>query len=101
MTFLPPAAPMVVPLRAALGAIEPWEIVLSIALMLAGDLDPVRGRGAGLRGRRAPGRQPDPHPGRLARPELTAPSPRAAWTSAQRKHATSWSFTRPADCISA
>ena len=34
MTFLPPAAPMVVPLRAALGAIEPWEIVLSMALML-------------------------------------------------------------------
>jgi ABC-2 type transport system permease protein len=34
MTFLPPAAPMVVPLRVALGAIEPWEIVLSIALML-------------------------------------------------------------------
>lgn len=35
MTFLPPAAPMVVPIRAALGAIEPWEIVVSIALMLA------------------------------------------------------------------
>jgi ABC-2 type transport system permease protein len=35
MTFLPPAAPMVVPLRVALGAIEPWEILLSIALMLA------------------------------------------------------------------
>jgi ABC-2 type transport system permease protein len=34
MTFLPPAAPMVVPLRVALGAIEPWEIVVSIALML-------------------------------------------------------------------
>jgi len=34
MTFLPPAAPMVVPLRAALGAIEPWEIVASILLML-------------------------------------------------------------------
>jgi len=34
MTFLPPAAPMVVPLRVALGAIEPWEIVLSMALML-------------------------------------------------------------------
>jgi ABC-2 type transport system permease protein len=34
MTFLPPSAPMVVPLRAALGAIEPWEIVVSIALML-------------------------------------------------------------------
>jgi ABC-2 type transport system permease protein len=35
MTFFPPAAPMVVPLRAALGAIQPWETVLSIALMLA------------------------------------------------------------------
>ncbi|MHB8891287.1 MAG: ABC transporter permease [Candidatus Limnocylindrales bacterium] len=34
MTFLPPAAPMVVPLRVALGAIEPWEIVVSIGLML-------------------------------------------------------------------
>ncbi len=34
MTFFPPAAPMVVPLRVALGAIEPWEVVLSIALML-------------------------------------------------------------------
>ena len=35
MTFFPPAAPMVVPLRAALGAIEPWEITLSIVLMVA------------------------------------------------------------------
>jgi ABC-2 type transport system permease protein len=35
MTFFPPAAPMVVPLRAALGAIQPWETALSIALMLA------------------------------------------------------------------
>jgi ABC-2 type transport system permease protein len=35
MTFLPPAAPMVVPLRVALDAIEPWEVVLSIVLMLA------------------------------------------------------------------
>ncbi len=34
MTFLPPAAPMVVPLRAALGAIEAWEIVVSVGLML-------------------------------------------------------------------
>jgi ABC-2 type transport system permease protein len=34
MTFLPPSAPMVVPLRVALGAIEPWEIVVSVALML-------------------------------------------------------------------
>ena len=35
MTFFPPAAPMVVPLRVALDAIEPWEIILSIALMVA------------------------------------------------------------------
>ena len=34
MTFLPPSAPMVVPLRAALGAIAPWEIAVSIAIML-------------------------------------------------------------------
>ena len=34
-TFLPPVSPMVVPLRAALGAIEPWEILLSVTLMLA------------------------------------------------------------------
>jgi len=35
MTFLPPSAPMVVPLRVALGAIAPWEIVVSIAIMVA------------------------------------------------------------------
>ncbi|HET7029274.1 MAG TPA: ABC transporter permease [Candidatus Limnocylindrales bacterium] len=34
-TFLPPVSPMVIPLRAALGAIEPWEIALAVALMLA------------------------------------------------------------------
>ncbi len=34
-TFLPPAAPMVVPLRAAFDAIAPWEIVVSIGLTLA------------------------------------------------------------------
>jgi ABC-2 type transport system permease protein len=33
-SFLPPVAPMVVPLRAALGAIEPWEIALSAAIMV-------------------------------------------------------------------
>lgn len=31
-TLIPPVAPMVVPLRAALGAIEPWEIVVSAGL---------------------------------------------------------------------
>ena len=35
LTFFPPAAPMVVPLRVALDAIEPWEILVSIGLMLA------------------------------------------------------------------
>jgi ABC-2 type transport system permease protein len=34
-TFIPPVSPMVVPLRAALGAIEPWEIVGSVVLMVA------------------------------------------------------------------
>ena len=34
-TFVPPISPMVVPLRAALGAIEPWEIVGSALLMAA------------------------------------------------------------------
>jgi ABC-2 type transport system permease protein len=34
MTFFPPSAPMVVPLRAALDAIPPWETGLSIVLML-------------------------------------------------------------------
>jgi ABC-2 type transport system permease protein len=34
-TFLPPAAPMVVPLRAAFDAIAAWEIVVSIVLTLA------------------------------------------------------------------
>ncbi|MEO5940436.1 MAG: ABC transporter permease [Candidatus Limnocylindrales bacterium] len=34
-TFIPPVAPMVVPLRAALGAIEPWEIVGSVLVMCA------------------------------------------------------------------
>jgi ABC-2 type transport system permease protein len=35
LTFIPPAAPMVVPLRAAMGKIDAWEIVLSIVVMLA------------------------------------------------------------------
>lgn len=35
LTFFPPAAPMVVPLRAALGAIQPWEFVLSAAITIA------------------------------------------------------------------
>jgi ABC-2 type transport system permease protein len=34
-SLIPPVAPMVVPLRAALGAIESWEIVLSVVIMLA------------------------------------------------------------------
>ena len=35
LTFIPPSAPMVVPLRAALGTIEPWEVALSVAITLA------------------------------------------------------------------
>jgi ABC-2 type transport system permease protein len=34
-TFIPPVSPMVVPLRAALGAIEPWEVILSALVMAA------------------------------------------------------------------
>jgi ABC-2 type transport system permease protein len=33
-SFFPPAAPMVVPMRTALGAIEPWEVLLSIGVTL-------------------------------------------------------------------
>jgi ABC-2 type transport system permease protein len=35
MTFFPLSAPMVVPLRVALTAIEPWQVVVSIVIMLA------------------------------------------------------------------
>jgi ABC-2 type transport system permease protein len=35
MTFVPLSAPMVVPLRAALGAIDPWEVAVSIVVMIA------------------------------------------------------------------
>ncbi len=34
-TFLPPSAPMVVPLRVALDAIEPWEVVVSMVITIA------------------------------------------------------------------
>ncbi len=34
-TFLPPVAPMVVPGRAAQGALPGWELALSIVLMVA------------------------------------------------------------------
>ena len=34
-TFLPPSAPMVVPLRVALDAIEPWEVIVSFVLTVA------------------------------------------------------------------
>jgi ABC-2 type transport system permease protein len=33
-TYLPPVSPMIVPLRAALGAIEPWEIGLAVVVNL-------------------------------------------------------------------
>ena len=35
LTFIPISAPMVVPLRVALGSIAPWEVVVSIVVMLA------------------------------------------------------------------
>ncbi|MGI8594508.1 MAG: ABC transporter permease [Solirubrobacteraceae bacterium] len=35
-TFLPPVAPMVVPARAAQDALPPWELAVSVVLMLAG-----------------------------------------------------------------
>ena len=35
LTFFPPAAPMVVPLRAALESIQPWEIIVSALLTIA------------------------------------------------------------------
>jgi ABC-2 type transport system permease protein len=34
LTFFPPSAPMVVPLRAALDAIPTWQVIVSILLML-------------------------------------------------------------------
>jgi ABC-2 type transport system permease protein len=34
-TFLPPSAPFVVPMRAALGSIEPWEVIGSVVVTLA------------------------------------------------------------------
>ena len=64
------------------------------------DLGHVRRGGPRLRGRHPPDGQPDPDPRRLARPQLSR-GRQPAWTSDQRKHAVSWSFTRPADCISA
>ena len=47
LTFLPPSAPMVVPLRAALGAIQPWEIGAVDRAHARGDLGAVRGRRRG------------------------------------------------------
>jgi ABC-2 type transport system permease protein len=34
MTFIPLSAPMVVPLRVALHAVEPWEVIGAILIML-------------------------------------------------------------------
>jgi ABC-2 type transport system permease protein len=34
-SFIPPVAPMVVPLRAALGAVEPWEVIVAAAITIA------------------------------------------------------------------
>ena len=65
-TFLPPVSPMIVPLRAALGAIEPWEVVLGDRGQPRRDLAAVRVRRAGLLRRGAPDGRPDEAPGRLA-----------------------------------
>ncbi len=65
-TFVPPVAPMVVPLRAALGAIEPWEIVARAGRHVRCDLGPVRRRRPGLQRSGAPDRCPDEASGRLA-----------------------------------
>ena len=61
-TFLPPVAPMVVPGRAAQGALPGWELALSIVLMVACDRAPDLARGADLRARRAPDGRPDEDP---------------------------------------
>ena len=66
-TFLPPVSPMIVPLRAALGAIEPWEVVGSAVLITcADDLAAARVRRPGLLRGGAPDRRPDEAPRRLA-----------------------------------
>ena len=101
MTFLPPSAPMVVPLRTALGAIEPWEIVLSMAFMVATIWFLFVVGARVYSGRGAPDRRPDQAPRRLARVPLTAAGGTSPATSAYRKHPTRWSLTSPADCISA
>ena len=100
MTFLPPSAPMVVPLRAALGAIEPWEIVLSASFMVAAIwvLFVVGARvysGAVLQtGGRMKLRD-------AWRAPLTAAGLVAGRTSPTAEQPTTWSLTRPADCMSA
>ena len=74
LTFFPPSAPMVVPLRAALDAIPAWQVVVSILLMLRRDLGAVRGRRTRVLRRHPPDRRPDEAPGRLARLPLIAGS---------------------------
>ena len=72
MTFLPPSAPMVVPLRTALGAIEPWEILLSMAIMVATIWFLFVVGARVYSGRGPPDGRPDQAPRRLARVPLTA-----------------------------
>jgi ABC-2 type transport system permease protein len=36
LSFLPPTAPVTMPIRIAIGAAEPWEVALSLALLVAG-----------------------------------------------------------------
>ena len=102
MTFLPPSAPMVVPLRTALGAIEPWEIVAQHGVHGHDDLGPVRRRRPGLlraRCSRPAAGSSSATPG--ARPADGGRRAPARRPRAYRKHPTRWSLTSPADCISA
>ena len=66
LTFFPPSAPFVVPLRIALDAISPVEIVLSLALTVASVFVLFVAGRPDLLGCRAPDRRADEAAGRLA-----------------------------------
>jgi ABC-2 type transport system permease protein len=36
LSFLPPTAPVTMPIRIAIGAAKPWQVALSVALLVAG-----------------------------------------------------------------
>ena len=86
-TFLPPVSPMIVPLRVALGAIEPWEIVLAVVDQPRDDLAAARVRRAGLLRGGAPDRRPDEAPRRLAGLAAVARSSRSGRSSSVSKRA--------------